>query len=273
MIIAITVIFLLVVILAVIYIFLIMPRVSDRADMDLLTTDYAHRGLHNASYPENSLPAFYAALSRGYGIELDVRLTKDGQVAVFHDANIKRMCNVDKRLSDMTLQELKMAYLCGTQYTIPTLTEVLRLVDGKVPLLIEIKAGEREDKLCRAVSELLDTYPGAFAIQSFSPQVLGFFKRYRPRFARGQLVTKMKTVSDKKHPRLTAFALSMMLTNVISRPDFISVSGAHTKNPSVRICTLLFKCRAFVWTVKNPKQYAHVHRHGKFAIFESFTPN
>lgn len=270
---AITVVFLVAVILAVIYIFLIMPRVSDRADLDMLTTDYAHRGLHGTQIPENSLPAFLAATQHGYGIELDVRLTKDGKVVVFHDVSAKRMCGVAKNISDMTLAEIRSLRLSGTIYTVPTLSEVLSLVDGRSPLLIEIKGEGKEEKLCRAVSELLDTYPGAFAVQSFSPLVLGWFKRYRPRFARGLLVCKLKTVKGRRHPRLTAFALSGMLTNVIARPDFISVSGSHLKSPAVRICLSLFKCRGFVWTVRKNTQYRRVHRQGLFAIFEKFIPD
>lgn len=262
------------VIFAVCYIFLIMPRVSDRADMELLSTDYAHRGLHNGAYPENSLPAFYAAMRQGYGIELDVRLTRDGEAVVFHDATAKRMCGLGVRIEASTLSELKTLRLGGTSYTVPTLAEVLELVDGASPLLIEIKGdGNKSERLCRRVAELLDTYPGAFAIQSFDPKTLGWFKRYRPRFARGQLVCPLKSVRGRKHPRLAAFALSNMFTNVISRPDFISVNGRQIKNPSFRICVALFKCRAFVWTVRTPRQYRHVHGFGLFAIFENFNPN
>ncbi|MBO7310200.1 MAG: glycerophosphodiester phosphodiesterase [Clostridia bacterium] len=273
MLIALTVIFLIMFITAIIYIFLIMPRVSDRALMDILTTDYAHRGFHSQRYPENSLPAFSAAISRGYGIELDVRLTCDGQVVVFHDTSLKRMCGIDKKISEMSAIELKRTHLRDTRYTIPTLPNVLALVDGRVPLLIEIKDTEHSDKLCRAVSVLLDTYGGAFAIQSFDPRVLGWFKRYRPRFARGQLVTKLKTVSGKKHPRLTATALSGMLTNFISRPDFISVNAGHTRALSVRVCHLLFKCRALVWTVRDQKLYTNTHKRGMLTIFEGFVPD
>ena len=266
--IALTVVFLVLVIVAVIYVFLIMPRVSGRADMDLISSDYAHRGLHSLRNPENSLAAFNAAMLRGYGIELDVRLTADGQVVVFHDANTMRMCGVDKNVRDATLDELRNLRLKGTAYTVPTLNEVLALVDGRTPLLIEIKGDGAEDKLCRAVSSLLDTYSGPFAIQAFSPLALAWFKRYRPGYARGQLVTKLKRIDGKKFPRFSAFAVSGMLTNVRSRPDFISINGAHINNPAFLICTKLFKCRGFVWTVRKNEQYKHIHKLGLFAIFE-----
>ena len=115
-------------------------------------------------------------------------------------------------------------------------------------------------------------YPGAFAIQSFNPQVLSWFKKYRPRFARGQLVTKVKEVKGRKAPKLTAFMLSNMYFNVLSRPDFISISGTRMKSLSFRLCTSLFKCRGFIWTVRNQKQYRMCHSKGYQTIFERFLP-
>ena len=227
MIIAITVVFLLAVIVGVVFIFLIMPRVSDRADMDMLIADYTHRGLHSKQFPENSLPAFQLAVDHGFGIELDAQLSSDGEIMVFHDYTLKRMCGINSRISVNKCKTLCSLRLGGTEHTIPTLEQVLTLVDGRVPLLIEIKGEGKEEALCRRLAETLDMYPGAFAIQSFNPQVLRWFKKYRPRFARGQLVTKLKEVKGRKAPRLTAFMLSNMLLNVLSRPDFISISGTR----------------------------------------------
>lgn len=254
------------------YIFMIMPRVTDRADMDLISTDYAHRGLWNARYPENSLPAFELAARGGYGIELDVRLSADGEVIVFHDAGLERMCGVRKRVEALTAAELCGLQLAGTQYTVPRLSEVLALVDGRVPLLIELKGEGKEEALCQRTAELLDTYGGAFAVQSFSPLVLSWFKKYRPRFARGQLVTKIREVKGVKHSRLVGVLLSGMLLNVLSRPDFISVNGNRIKSVPFRICVLLFKCKGLVWTVRSDKQYARVRGLGLLAIFEKIIP-
>ncbi len=272
MLLAVTAIFLLALIAAVVYVFLMMPRVTDRADMDLVTTDYAHRGLHSAVYPENSLPAFALAAENGFGIELDVHLSRDGEVVVFHDSSAKRMCGVDRRIEDMTVAEIKALKLGSTVFGVPMLSEVLELVDGKVPLLIEIKGEGREEKLCETVARMLDTYSGAFAVQSFSPFVLAYFKRYRPRFARGQLVTRVKSTKENKRSGLLCFLLTHMLLNVISRPDFISMSGARINTLGFRLCVSLFRCKSFVWTVRTPKQYKRVHSLGSFAIFENFKP-
>ena len=267
-----TVIFLITVIIGVVFAFLIMPRVSDRADMDMLTADYAHRGLWNGQIPENSMPAFALAVEKGFGIELDVRLSSDGVIMVFHDPNLKRMCGVNSRIEVNKASVLRTLRLGGTEYTIPTLEEVLAFVDGRVPLLVEIKGEGNEERLCRALAEALDMYPGTFAIQSFDPRVLRWFKRFRPRFPRGQLVTKVKRIKGRKAPRFTAFLLSNLFLNVLSRPDFISISGTRMKNIPFRICVGIFKCRGFVWTVRNQNQYRRCHGKGFYTIFEKFLP-
>ena len=267
-----TVVLLVLIIVAVIYVFLIMPRVTDGADMDLISTDYAHRGLWDSLNPENSLAAAALAVKYGYGIELDVQLTSDGHVVVFHDYDLKRMCGVDKRLCNCTLAELKKLRLLDTQHTIPTLNELLCVVDGKVPLLIEIKGEQVNEKLCRALAEQLDVYGGAFAIQSFNPLYLAWFKNYRPRFARGQLVTSMKISKCSKQILWKRFMASALLTNVFSRPDFISVSLSHMKSISFRLCVSVFRCRGFVWTVRAEEKYRLCRRLGLFSIFEKIRP-
>ncbi len=260
------------IIIAVIYVFLIMPRVTDKADMDLLSTDYAHRGLWDSANPENSLSAAALAVKHGYGIELDVQMSADGHVVVFHDTSLLRMCGVDKRISDCTLAELKSLRLLSTHHTIPTLDEVLTVVDGKVPLLIEIKGTGKEKRLCRKLAEQLDVYIGAFAIQSFNPLHLAWFKSYRPRFARGQLVTSFKKSKESKGKTIVRFLLCSMLTNVISRPDFISVNTDSIKSLSFRLCASVFKCRGFVWTARSKECYKLCHRLGLFSIFEKIRP-
>ncbi len=267
-----TVALLVIIIVAVIYAFLIMPRVTDGADMELVSTDYAHRGLWDSLNPENSLAAARLAVKYGYGIELDVQLSADGHVVVFHDTSLKRMCGVDKRVSECALVELKKLRLLDTQHTIPTLNELLSVVDCKVPLLIEIKGEGKCEPLCRALAEQLDVYDGAFAVQSFDPRQLAWFKSYRPRFARGQLVTSFKRSRGVGVSPLKRFMLSALLTNVLSRPDFISVSIDHMKSLSFRLCATVFRCRGFVWTARSNDNYKLCHRLGLFSIFEKIRP-
>ena len=266
-----------IIIVAVIYVFLTMPRVFDSANMDLLATDYAHRGLHTDSIPENSLAAFKNALDRSYGIELDVQISSDGEIFVFHDKSVARMCGAKKDLTSMTAEEIKQLRLLGTQEQIPTLNEVLTLIDGRVPLLIEIKYYANNEKLCVALAEVLDNYIGSFAIQSFDPRILRYFKKYRPRFARGQLVSKpdkksKKKSSDDQNP-IVAFALTHLLLNFLSRPDFISIQANHTKELGFVLATEAFHAKGFIWTVRKEKHHHYFKRQGYFSIFEKFMPD
>ena len=266
-----------IVILIVIYIFLTLPRVFDSANMDLLATDYAHRGLHDESIPENSLAAYSNAIDNGYGIEIDVQLSSDGEIFVFHDSTATRMCGVDKKISEMTADEIKSLRLLNTDEHIPTLAEVLTLVDAKVPLLIEVKYYAQTKKLCELLAEALDVYYGSFAIQSFDPRILRYFKKYRPRFARGQLVAKKPKRNEKKevdsqNPIIT-FLLNHLLLNVLSRPDFISIQNNHTRELGFVLATEIFKAKAFIWTVRTKKQYNFFKRQGYFCIFENIRPD
>ena len=265
------IIILLLIIAIVVYVSLIMPRAVDGADMDMLSCDFAHRGLWSANVPENSLAAFMLAAKAGYGIELDIQLSKDGRIVVFHDSNLKRMCGVDRKVCDTTLEELKTLRLLGTNQQIPTLVEVLQLIDGRVPLLIELKGEDIDTTLCSKAAKILDNYRGVFCIESFNPVMLSWFKSYRPRYARGQLVTNF-IKEKRKGSKLLSFALSHMLLNFLSRPDFIAVDKKYQSGLSFKICTGMFKAKAFVWTVKTPREYTMAHRSGKFTIFEKINP-
>ncbi len=239
--------------------------------MELLRCDYAHRGLWSKDAPENSLKAFELAVRSGFGIELDVQLTRDKRVVVFHDYTLERMCGVKARVCDLTLAELKTLRLKGSDETVPTLVETLRVVDGKVPLLIELKGESRDTSLCPRVARILDNYTGAFCIESFNPALLSWFKSYRPRYARGQLVTNL-VKSKKEGSKLLNFALTHLLLNFLSRPDFVAVDKAHQKNIGFKICAAIFRADAFVWTVREPKEFIDAHRSGKYTIFEKIRP-
>lgn len=257
----------LILIFAVIYVFLVMPRVIDAADMDLQSTDYALCGLHSARAHENSLAAFSLAKSAGYGIALQVRLSADGKIFVFRDESLKRMCGTDQPISSLKSRDIRALRLAGGNEHIPLLSEVLSLVDGHVPILIEVKPSENSPKLCRRLAELMDGYAGAFAIQSLDPHVLGFFKKYRPRFARGQMLTR------SSHPNfLVRFAHSHLFINVISRPDFISAEGCRMREPAFLLATRVFQVKGFVWTVRKQSQYAVCRKNSLYAIFENIRP-
>ncbi len=266
-----TIIFLVLLVLFSLYLFSISPRLRDRADMDLLMVDYAHRGLWNEKYPENSLPAFALAADAGFGIELDIQLTKDNRIVVFHDYDLVRMCGVDKKICELTYDELCEYRLNGTIFGIPTLAEVLKLVDSRVPLLVELKGEDGSTELCKRVAPLLDKYQGALCVESFNPLLLRWFKKFRPRYARGQLVTKV-TKKNRKGSAIVGFALTNLLLNTLSRPDFIAVDGKIRKRPMIFLCERLFRAKIFVWTVRNRKDYQLCQRERHHSIFERFIP-
>ena len=265
------IIMLLAIIAVIIFVSLIMPRAIDGADMDLLSCDYAHRGLWSEKVPENSLAAFELAAKSGYGIEFDIQLTKDGKIVVFHDVTLKRMCGVAARVGDCTLAELKTLHLLGTNQQIPTLAEALTVIDGRVPILIELKGDDIDTTLCARAAKMLDNYRGAFCVESFNPIILSWFKSYRPRYARGQLITDFLK-EKRRGNKFLSFLLSHMLLNFLSRPDFIVIDKKYQSKISFKMCTGLFRAKAFVWTVRTPKEYVDAHRSGKYTIFERIRP-
>lgn len=256
-----------------IYFFLILPRVSNRADTELLMANYAHRGLWDEGIPENSLAAFARAASAGYGIELDVRLSRDRRIMVFHDEDLMRMCGVKGKISDYTYAELRRLRLKGTNQEIPTLDETLALIRGRVPVMIEIKGeGTRpHPALCVRVAHRLDSYSGACGVVSFNPLVLSWFKNYRPSYARGQLVTAKRKLPTAKE-RIGSAALFHLLANCISRPDFLSVRVEQNKRPSLRLLKKLFHIPVFCWTVCRKEEAIACRKQGCGMIFERIRP-
>ena len=267
------VVFIILVILIMTYALLIMPRVTMRPDMRNITTDYAHRGFFDNSdgVPENSMAAFRYAVLGGFGIELDLQLTADGEVVVFHDYSLKRMCGEDVELSSLTLEAIREYRLLGSNLGIPTFGEVLELVDGKVPLLVELKGESGDTSLCVAVAKILDTYRGAYCVESFNPLLLKWFKKNRPDVIRGQLVTNLFK-SKKKGSFIRNLLLTGMLTNCLSSPDFIAVDEKYIKALPVRACTSLFGAKLFVWTVRKKEHFDINRENGDCSIFEGFDP-
>jgi len=162
-------------------VFLLAPgKATKRQKAPFYGRSFAHRGLHteDKSVPENSLEAFRLAGRAGYGVELDVQLTKDGQVVVFHDDTLDRVCGVPGKLSDKSYDELKLLSLCGTNQRIPLLTEVLEVYQGRGPLLVELKTGSRNRELCEKTYAILSDYPGEVCIESFNPMIVRWFKKH-----------------------------------------------------------------------------------------------
>ncbi len=261
--------------LTALYLFLIAPNLRMRKmHFDALTGwDYAHRGLHNAekTVPENSLTAFALAVQNGFGIELDIRLTRDNKIVVMHDNSLKRICGVDVKVSDLTLAELADFRLLDTHEHIPTFDEVLAVVDGKTPLIVELKSETKEDTLAVLANERLRRYNGAYCIESFNPLVVRWFKRHAPSVVRGQL-SMDKTKHKQKFSNITEFLHAYLLSNVLARPDFIAYEYKADKNLSVRINRTMFRPLMVAWTVRSPIDYQALKQRYDIQIFEMFDP-
>lgn len=227
----------------------------------------AHRGLHNDKYPENSIGAFINAIEHDYPIELDVHLLADGTVAVFHDAKLSRMTHKDGYIENLTKTELSDYHLDNTEYTIPTFEEVLKLVDGKVPLLIEIKNTGKVGDLESATYKLLKDYKGEYAVQSFNPFSMQWFYNNAPEVWRGQLAGYFK---GEKLSWIRKFALKRMFLNKkVSHPNFISYDHRNIPNRFVKKYKNL---PLIVWTVRKQEDYMKVVKYCDNIIFENFEP-
>lgn len=230
----------------------------------------AHRGLHgkNTGWVENTLPAFEAARDAGFGIELDIQFSKDGQVVVFHDDDLKRLCGDPRMVRDVPLAELQTMPLSGRDGArIPTLRAVLDAVDGKVPLLIELKNGKRNAALCRALMEHLRGYRGEYLVESFNPLIVFWFRRHAPGITRGQLVNAYGEYLATVRPA-GAFALSALLLNFLARPDFVAYNAEAARFPAPVVQRRVFRTPMAAWTVRQRDLAEQVLSRGEICIFE-----
>lgn len=252
------------------WLFLIAPRARREAIKPFLRP-FAHRGLWGGEVPENSKAAFRLAVQKGFAIELDVQLSRDGEVMVFHDYALTRMCQKDVRLSDLTAEELAACTLGDSEETIPTLREVLEIVDGRVPLLVELKGESGNTALCPAVAALLDGYGGEWCVESFNPLLLRWFKKHRKKAVRGLLSTDL--IKEKKSgSRVLNFALSALWLTFLCRPAFHAWDRHYPGRLALRLGIRCFGAASFVYTVKDKEEYERHLAAGNFPIFDSFLP-
>jgi glycerophosphoryl diester phosphodiesterase len=231
---------------------------------------FSHRGYHSGSSdcPENSLKAFERAVQGGFAIELDVHLLTDGGIAVFHDLNTVRMTGIDRSIGACTTEDVKMMRLLGSDQNIPLLEDVLDLVNGKVPLLIELKNMCGAGVLEWAVSETLHRYRGRCAVQSFNPKSLHWFKVHNPVTIRGQLSGRLDDVDVAPHRR---FLVRKLLTNPYARPHFVGYDVSCL--PNRRTSRLRERGLPILgWTVRSAAECERVKAHCDSIIFEGFDP-
>jgi len=255
------------------FFFCIAPRMGAKPDVSpLMGVYYAHRGLHDnkGDAPENSLAAIEKAVKHGYGIEFDVQLTRDRIPVVFHDESLARMCGADGHVRDYTYEELQRFPLLSSDQRIPLLADVLTAVDGKVPLIIEIKVHEKAEDVCAYADELIARYHGPYCIESFDPRAVAWYKKRRPQVIRGQLSCRFSK-PGKREP-FARMLVHHLLTNAVARPDFIAYDHKHKDNPSRVLCRKCFGALSVAWTIRSQQELDAAKDDFDLFIFEQFIP-
>lgn len=234
----------------------------------LVTKPIAHRGLHDENCPELSLASFDKAIENNYAIELDVRALADGTIVVFHDETLGRMTGQDGYLANLKYEDIRDLRLGKSNEHIPTLSQALTRINGKTPILIEIKNMGKVGEVEKSVNKILSKYKGEFAVQSFNPYSLEWFKINAPHIRRGQLSSFMKNSGLSFFKRLALKRMS--LNKKISEPNFISYCTTDLPNRYVK----RFKdLPILAWCVRTDEEYARVKKHCDNIIFEKITPN
>ena len=233
---------------------------------------YAHRGLHDENRPENSMAAFRAAKEKGYGVELDIHLLADGNLAVIHDSLLKRTTGAEGSIEELTTEQLSQYSLEGTEETIPTLQQVLELFDGQVPLIVELKAENgNHAALCQEACRQLAESQGAYCMESFDPFCVHWLKKNRPEIVRGQLSSNfMKAKKPKSW--LLRFVVTNQLENFLTLPDFTAYRFSNRKNLSNFIIRRLWGVQGVTWTLCSKEEYDIAVQEGWIPIFENFEP-
>ena len=229
---------------------------------------FAHRGLYDtaAGIPENSLAAFRAAAEWGYGVELDVRITRDGVAVISHDGNLLRMTGADLTVEEADWADIASLRLGGTEEGVPRFSEVMDILcRASVPVIVEVKQPPkgRREALCREVLSVLDAHDGAFCVESFDPMIVRWFRRHAPDILRGQLTSQRRDLAASP---VIGFLASRVMFNFLSRPQFIA-HRVGKKAAAVRIAEALGAMRV-CWTAHDRRE----EERNDAVIFEHFHP-
>ncbi len=263
---------LIVILIIALWLFLIWPNPGRGRMGEWPGKKLAHRGLHDAGSGiiENTLPAFRRAVEKGYGIELDIQFTRDMRTVVFHDDGLQRLCGDPRLVRDVDYDELGRLCPGGGDAPIPTFREVLDEINGKVPLLIELKSGKKNEALCRSLVEHMKGYPGPYVVESFDPFIVGWFRRNAPEIPRGQLCCAPAGYGSKL-PWIGAAVLAALLFSCVARPDFVAYD-ANARYLAPKLQRLLFHTPLAAWTVRSPELARALLDRNEVIIFESIEP-
>ena len=239
---------------------------------DLQGWYYAHRGLHSEGVPENSMAAFRAAKEGGYGVELDVHLMADGNLAVIHDSSLKRTAGVDVVIEDLTAPELANYRLEGTDERIPLLSQVLNMFQGTVPVIVELKSyGGNCNQLCDAAHAVLREYEGSYCIESYDPRCVVWLRTAHNDVIRGQLAENF-FLSKSRISNFLKFTMRHQILNVLSKPDFVAYRFEDRHTISNFIARKIWGMQGVAWTIRTQEDLDTAVREGWIPIFENFRP-
>ena len=260
------------VILAALYILSTQGRTGHSGLAGLQGWKYAHRGLHDENLPENSMGAFRAALEHGYGIELDIHLMKDGNLAVIHDCSLKRTAGADVKITDLTAADLDNYRLGDTDEKIPFFSQVLDLYAGKAPLIIELKSDHNVPELVDAAVQIMEGYEGPYCMESFDPRVVLELKKQAPWIIRGQLA--MDNFKEKNQPvgAVIKWILTNNAGNFLTMPDFVAYRFADRKCLANKLARSFWGLQGVTWTLKSQEDFDTAVAEGWLPIFEGFKP-
>ncbi|SCY21160.1 glycerophosphodiester phosphodiesterase family protein [Butyrivibrio sp. INlla14] len=278
----------------VLYLLMIMPRVVNKPSRKPFTgVLYAHRGLHDnrSNAPENSMAAFKKAVDGGYGIECDVQLTKDGVPVIFHDFTLARVARypegqipsdavrnedgsygVKGKVIDYTYDELMNFHLLDSDEKIPKFEEFLNMVNGKIPLIVELKIELKDLSVCPKADELLRNYNGVYCIESFNPLGVMWYRKNHPEVFRGQLSDAFHRDKPQEFKGPLYFVLTNLLFNFLTRPDFVAFNHKYAGCVSRRICRRFYGNVAAAWTIKSEEELLRARKNFDIFIFDSFVP-
>lgn len=266
------IVFLVILLVFLLYLLAVMGRANHPGLKKLQGWSYAHRGLHKEGIPENSMAAFRAALEKGYGIELDIHLLKDGNLAVIHDHPLLRTTGAEGNIEDLTTEDLQNYHLEGTNETIPTFRQVLELYDGKAPIIVELKAINGNHRaLVDTAMEQLRNYKGVYCVESFDPRCVQYLKEHYPNVIRGQLTENFVAGKGKLSLAIKVM-LTLQLENFLLQPDFVAYKFADRVNLGNFLVRKVWGVQGVTWTLKTPEEHKVAVKEGWIPIFEDYEP-
>lgn len=229
----------------------------------------AHRGLHDAAHPENTLGAFEAAATGGYAMELDVRMSVDDHLVVIHDETTRRLTSANHVVSDTEAGVLTALSVESSRYTIPLLDEVFTVVDGRTPILIDVKPETPMARVGPPLVAAIAAYRGEVAVQSIDPRVLWWLRRHAPHVIRGQLSWAFV---GAPLPAVRRFLLRTMAANLATTPDFIAYDINALPDMYVRTWQRALRAPLLGWTIRTESDLQRSVALGANPIFDTVRP-